>query len=514
MIQSPIDLVTGQATGLGRRRAGRRPGRAGPWCCSCSAASCSPGPPGSWWSRVADTAVTAPRTAEPTVPAAYRALVRSRVAAQASYRASFAVERRHADVRSCVVEFVEIYVDLPPGGRARRLRLRRGRADVRPGDRGLRHRRPASSGTSTGCRSTCAPASSTRSCCARCRPSASSSPATSRCAGSAGSATGLVVLAIALTVVDIDWTPARVALLVITPSPGRSSSARSSSRPRAIGFWLVEGMEFANAFTYGGNYLSSFPFTIFGTAMRRFFTFVVPAAFVAYLPTLALLGRDDPAGLPSWLSWCALPAALLVGRRGRPGLADRAAALRRERARDVVDGAGPAARVRRTPEGRPAAPHQGRGRRRRRGLVRASSPASASATSAPTARASRRPSRCSPASWCRPPGRCGSAASTRCGSAPRWPAGSAWSSGSAASCGGTCRCASRSGCSPRSTGCRRRPGSRGSTSASRCSRWSRSSTPRCASCRSASGCAARSPRPCCTPPSCWCSTSRPSASTC
>ena len=44
--------------------------------------------------------------------------------------------------------------------------------------------------------------------------------------------------------------------------------------------------------------------------MRRLFTFVIPAAFVAYLPALALLGRDDPAGLPGWLSWCALPAAL------------------------------------------------------------------------------------------------------------------------------------------------------------------------------------------------------------
>jgi len=58
--------------------------------------------------------------------------------------------------------------------------------------------------------------------------------------------------------------------------------------------------------------LSSFPFTIFGTFIRRFFTFVVPAAFVAYLPTLALLGRSDPAGLPTWLSWSALPVSLLA----------------------------------------------------------------------------------------------------------------------------------------------------------------------------------------------------------
>ena len=141
--------------------------------------------------------------------------------------------------------------------------------------------------------------------------SASCSPATSRCAGSAGCTIGLVALVIALTIVDIDWTPARIALLVTTPIAGAVVFSSVFVATSAIGFWLVEGMEFANAFTYGGNYLSSFPFSIFGNAMRRFFTFVIPAAFVAYLPTLALLGRDDPAGLPGWLSWCALPAAML-----------------------------------------------------------------------------------------------------------------------------------------------------------------------------------------------------------
>ena len=61
-----------------------------------------------------------------------------------------------------------------------------------------------------------------------------------------------------------------------------------------------------------------------------------------------------------------------------------------------------------------------RDKRRRRapstGSRSRSSRASASATSAPTAPASRPRSRCSPASWCRPPGRSGSAASSRSGS--------------------------------------------------------------------------------------------------
>jgi len=49
----------------------------------------------------------------------------------------------------------------------------------------------------------------------------------------------------------------------------------------------------------------------------RFFTFVVPAAFTAYLPALAILGRADTTGLPGWLSWVTpLAAAWAVAGAG------------------------------------------------------------------------------------------------------------------------------------------------------------------------------------------------------
>jgi ABC-2 type transport system permease protein len=132
------------------------------------------------------------------------------------------------------------------------------------------------------------------------------------------------VLLAACAYVDIDWTPARVLLLVVTPLAGCAIFCSIFVAAAAASFWLVEGTEFANAFTYGGNYLSSLPFTIFHVAVRRFFTFVVPGAFVAYLPTLGLLGRPDPAGLPGWLSWSGPLAAVLAasgaGLQWRSGL--------------------------------------------------------------------------------------------------------------------------------------------------------------------------------------------------
>lgn len=128
---------------------------------------------------------------------------------------------------------------------------------------------------------------------------------------------GLLVLGTAVAHAGIHWTPARAALLVVTPVAGAVIFSSIFVATATASFWFVEGTEFASAFTYGGNYLSSMPFTIFNQSVRSFFTFVVPAAFVSYLPALALLGRHDPMGLPAWTSWSGpLVAAAAVGVAG------------------------------------------------------------------------------------------------------------------------------------------------------------------------------------------------------
>ena len=124
--------------------------------------------------------------------------------------------------------------------------------------------------------------------------------------------TGLILLAIAVVVADVSLTPRHVFLLVTTPIAGAIIFSSVFVATSTIGFFVTEGAEFANAFTYGGNYLAEFPFTVYGRVIRRFFTFLVPVAFVAYLPALALLDRRDPLGVPEWLSWCGLPVALLT----------------------------------------------------------------------------------------------------------------------------------------------------------------------------------------------------------
>ncbi len=117
-------------------------------------------------------------------------------------------------------------------------------------------------------------------------------------------AIGGAVLAVALPLNEIAWSPAKVLLLVTAIVAGAAIFAALFVCAAAIQFWLVEGSEFANSFTYGGSYAAEYPASVFALPVRILFAFVVPAAFVAYLPTLALLDIPGPPGLPSWLGWC------------------------------------------------------------------------------------------------------------------------------------------------------------------------------------------------------------------
>lgn len=122
----------------------------------------------------------------------------------------------------------------------------------------------------------------------------------------------LSVLILALARSDVDWTPARVLLLAVSPLFGAVVFASLFVCAGAMSFWLVDGREVANALTYGSGYLAQWPLGVLGPVLGRFFTFVVPAAFTGYLPAVALLGRDEPTGLPGWLPWASPLAALVA----------------------------------------------------------------------------------------------------------------------------------------------------------------------------------------------------------
>ena len=125
-------------------------------------------------------------------------------------------------------------------------------------------------------------------------------------------AIALAVLAVALPAAVTDWTPARVVLLLVTPVAGAAVFAALFVVAASLQFWVVDGGELANSVTYGGSYAASDPASVFALPLRLLFTFVVPAAFTAYLPTLVLTGVAGPVWLPSWLGWCTPVVAVVV----------------------------------------------------------------------------------------------------------------------------------------------------------------------------------------------------------
>src|SRR5262245_57929721 len=122
---------------------------------------------------------------------------------------------------------------------------------------------------------------------------------------------GSAVLVYALARLRIDWTPSKLLLLPLAVL----SSAVIYSGLIVIGaticFWTIKTPEVINAFTFGGEELSSYPLSIYSRPLRAVFLYLVPIGFANYPTTLLLLGRSDPHGLPAWLAWFApLVAAL------------------------------------------------------------------------------------------------------------------------------------------------------------------------------------------------------------
>jgi ABC-2 type transport system permease protein len=116
---------------------------------------------------------------------------------------------------------------------------------------------------------------------------------------------GLVVLVVALRLADIAWTPARAALLVAAAAAGVAFFAAIFVAGASVAFWWVESGELANSFTYGGRDFTSYPVTLYQGWFRAAFAYGLGFAFVCYQPALALLGRADPLGLPSWAGYAA-----------------------------------------------------------------------------------------------------------------------------------------------------------------------------------------------------------------
>ncbi|MFC7869257.1 ABC transporter permease [Streptomyces murinus] len=135
---------------------------------------------------------------------------------------------------------------------------------------------------------------------------------------------GSLVLGWALTRLDVDWSVGRLLLMPVALLAGCGIFCAVFVSGAAFQFVAQDAAEVQNAFTYGGTTLLQYPPTVFGRELVRGVTFVLPLAFVNWLPASYILGRPYPLDLPGWVAWTtplvAVGCCALAGLAWRAGL--------------------------------------------------------------------------------------------------------------------------------------------------------------------------------------------------
>ncbi|MGW1979294.1 ABC transporter permease [Streptomyces sp. NPDC001889] len=122
---------------------------------------------------------------------------------------------------------------------------------------------------------------------------------------------GTLVLAYGLYAVDVDWTLLKVLMVPMMVLSGAGIFAAVFVGGAAFQFWAQDAAEVQNSFTYGGSTMLQYPPSVFAQDLVRGVTFVVPLAFVSWLPALHILERPYPLDVPQWFAF--LPPLIAVG---------------------------------------------------------------------------------------------------------------------------------------------------------------------------------------------------------
>ncbi|WST78091.1 ABC transporter permease [Streptomyces sp. NBC_01136] len=133
---------------------------------------------------------------------------------------------------------------------------------------------------------------------------------------------GLLVLGYSVAVLDIDWTPLRLLMVPLMLLSGGAIFSAVFVAGAAFQFVAQDASEVQNSFTYGGSTLLQYPPTVFTKDLVRGVTFVLPLAFVNWLPGLYVLGRPYPLDLPTWVAFT--PPLVAAGCCALAGVAWRA----------------------------------------------------------------------------------------------------------------------------------------------------------------------------------------------
>lgn len=123
---------------------------------------------------------------------------------------------------------------------------------------------------------------------------------------------GLMALGLAFALLQPAWGAGHWLFFAVMLSGGALFFMAIFVLGATMAFWSPQTHEVANIFTYGGQFMTSYPMHIYEAWLRSLFTFVIPMAFINYYPALFLLGKPDPLGLPGWVPFLAPVIAVIV----------------------------------------------------------------------------------------------------------------------------------------------------------------------------------------------------------
>lgn len=111
----------------------------------------------------------------------------------------------------------------------------------------------------------------------------------------------LAALVVGLVATGVDVTPRSVGLLVIALGSGSAIYAALWILAASISFWAVSALQATHAFTYGGQFANQYPLHLYPGWIRAVLGWLIPLAFVAYVPAVELIDAPNPLGLPNGL---------------------------------------------------------------------------------------------------------------------------------------------------------------------------------------------------------------------
>lgn len=124
-------------------------------------------------------------------------------------------------------------------------------------------------------------------------------------------AQGFIVLLWSAGRLDLNWTLANLALLLLAIAGGACLFSGLFILQATMCFWTTESLEIVNCTTYGGVEAAQFPLTIYRPWFRAVFTFVIPLATINYFPAHAILGLHDTLGSTRLIQWLSPLAGVL-----------------------------------------------------------------------------------------------------------------------------------------------------------------------------------------------------------